>query len=75
MDQLALATRPYLTLSTSSSFHVHIGTPPSTESPSVWAIQTLREANHEVFRLKELPAESSDAAVIAKAYVVLADCR
>jgi len=31
-------------------------------------VQTLREANHEVLRLREvLPAESSDAAVIAKA--------
>ncbi len=31
-------------------------------------IQTLREADHEVFRLKDLlPVESSDAIVIAKA--------
>ena len=35
---------------------------------SNFTVQTLREANHEVVRLKEiLPVESSDAVVIAKA--------
>lgn len=34
-------------------------------------IQTLRDANHEVLRLKDLlPVESSDAVVIAKAHEV-----